>query len=195
VDEEEKTYKHKGKYTPAVGADLSGLNEIVLDSMSKNLGGRPCRYENNKIGLERFTQKTYEFFQRIAELNAEKPAEQCTIPSIELWALFLGCDRNTILNYAKRGGEWASTISYFKNAIAAFKLELGSHGKIPSLVLIFDLVNNGNYFNTNEFKPGMNEPGADSNTGKIEQKLSETNLVWDSELNDFVQILEVDSDG
>ena len=72
---------------------------------------------------------------------------------IESWACFLGITRATIASYERTRGEyWQQFIAVVKNGIAAAKKEAAFHGQLQPMIAVFDLANNHNYKNTNEFK-------------------------------------------
>lgn len=59
----------------------------------------------------------------------------------------------TILTYEKtRGEDWKQFIGLMKSAIVACKKQLAFRQKIPTVLIIFDLVNNADYFNVSEYK-------------------------------------------
>ena len=83
----------------------------------------------------------------------ESGIEKKVMVDIESWACFLGITRATIASYERTRGEyWQQFIAVVKNGIAAAKKEAAFHGQLQPMIAVFDLANNHNYKNTNEFK-------------------------------------------
>lgn len=53
--------------------------------------------------------------------------------------------------YGKRNVEWREAIDTVRNAIATCKVQLASHYRVPPIVHLFDMTNNFDYYNTNQF--------------------------------------------
>ena len=143
--------KKQNQALPIETDDMTASLNIVISSIRKS-GGRPCKYEADADGLERFREKTLEFFEYVNEINQNPEIENKIIPDIESWAVYLGTTRKTILDYARRSDEWQETIELYKNAIASVKKEMAFHYKVPPMFSVFDLANNHSYKNTSEFK-------------------------------------------
>lgn len=109
-------------------------------------------YPDDDAGFKAFCDTTVSFFENLEAANQNREIKQQLIPDIELWACYLGLSRQSVWIYEKRGGRWAEYIRRVKDLIAAGKKQLALHGTIPSLLAVFDLVNNHGYQNTNEFK-------------------------------------------
>lgn len=180
------TTKNKGTCIQVVGDDMEGISNIIITAY-KNLGGRPAEYPDSEEGLEKFRQKTIEFFEHVAAVNEENGLEKGVIPDIELWCSFLGITRTTVFNYEhKRGGEWSETIQYIKTLIAAYKKQAGLTYKIPPMILAFDFCNNHNYHNTSEFKITA-EPASEETKQRqaIDEELKENGLRWNEDTQSF----------
>lgn len=136
---------------PLQPGDMSDLIELALSNIHK--GGMPKKYEDDEQGLQEFITKSKDYFQAIAAQNraVDDPA-QMLIPSVEMWACFLGISRMTLVNYERRSDEWGNAINFFKTVIYSVKNELAAHGKLSPVLLIFDSVNNYSYRNVAEFK-------------------------------------------
>lgn len=125
----------------------------ILDMCISSLKGKPAKYEESPKGLEDFRQASIDYFEYLAAVNHDPQTENFLVPDIESWACFIGITRMTLLNYEKnRSQEWKDTIRQFKEAIASIKKQLAFRQKIPSVIAMFDLTNNHNYVNSNEFK-------------------------------------------
>lgn len=123
------------------------MTTIILE----NLGGRPCIYPDTEEGLKTFIENSKGYFSYLESANNKLEERQQIIPDIEGYCLWLGIERTTLSRYRKRDSEWGEVINLFKNAIAVSKKQLALKGKIPSVLAVFDLVNNHDYFNTNSF--------------------------------------------
>lgn len=168
------------KCEPIECGDLTAVLDLVITA-TKAHNGRAVSYPNTKEGLDTFTENTLNFFEYCETVNAnpELGDKQKLIPDIELWGSFIGVTRKTILMYERRGGEWETTITYFKNHIAAIKKQLAAHGKIPPLITIFDLTNNHGYVNASEFK--ISDIQEDTNKTSIDEQARANDLVWNDE--------------
>ena len=147
---EKKQFKRGLPVEPMQPGDLADVIEIALKNVSK---GRVANYECDNEGLQRFFDTSKDYFQSIAEQNrAAGDLSQMLIPSIEMWCACLGISRRTLLTYQRRGEEWQNVIEFFKTIIYSCKFELGNHGKISPVLLIFDSANNFSYKNVSEYK-------------------------------------------
>lgn len=158
--------------------DTAAVNDLICACM-KNTGGRPFKYANTEEGLQSFTETAQAYFAYVQSANNKLEEKQQIIPDIEGLTLYLGIDRSTLSRYHSRGGEWEKTIDYIKNAIGFSKKQLILKGRIPSIVGVFDLVNNHEYFNTNSFviehkAAADNENNADD----LEESIRAAGLVW-----------------
>lgn len=146
----EKQYKRQG-YAPDLSDsdNISAVTNILLETIK---AGRPAAYEDNIEGLEAFKKSTISYLEYVRQTNASG-IEKKVMVDIESWACFLGITRATIATYERTRGEyWQQFIAVVKNGIAAAKKEAAFHGQLQPMIAVFDLANNHNYKNTNEFK-------------------------------------------
>lgn len=152
-----KEYKRKDHKEYASSIDLvsesSDIYDLVISSMERH-NTRPPVYSNTPEGFEQFKQMTICFIKEIRERNvgAENSKRMRLIPSVEMWATYLGVTRQTINNYEHSYEQYFQDyIKLFKNAIASIKKELAENGKINPMLHVFDFCNNYGYVNTNNF--------------------------------------------
>lgn len=146
----EKQYKRQG-YAPDLSEsdNVAAVTNILLETLK---AGRPAAFEDSIEGLEAFKQATIDYLEYVQQTNASG-IEQKVMVDIESWACFLGITRATIATYERTRGEyWQQFIAVVKNGIAAAKKEAAFHGQLQPMIAVFDLANNHNYKNTNEFK-------------------------------------------
>lgn len=146
----EKQYKRQG-YAPDLSDsdNISAVTNILLETIK---AGRPAAYEDSIEGLEAFKKGTVGYLEYVQRTN-ESGLEKKVMIDIESWACFLGITRATIATYERTRGEyWQQFIAVVKNGIAAAKKEAAFHGQLQPMIAVFDLANNHNYKNTNEFK-------------------------------------------
>lgn len=146
----DKTYKRQG-YAPDLSEadNISAVTNILLETIK---AGRPAAYPDTTQGLEDFKQNTISYLEYVQHTN-ESDIKKKVMVDIESWACFLGITRATIATYERtRGGSWKEFIAVTKNGIAAAKKEAAFHGQLQPMIAVFDLANNHNYRNTNEFK-------------------------------------------
>lgn len=143
--------------------DLQALINLGIQSLKK---GR-AKYPNNTEGLKALEQGIIGYFQYISDTN-ERLEDKPVFPDVEGMCVYLRINRQTLLNYEARGGEWALLIGNAKTTIASIKKQLGSTFRIPPILQIFDLTNNAGYVNSGEFKlkqetpPDMITPALDT---------------------------------
>lgn len=146
----EKQYKRQG-YAPDLSEsdNVAAVTNILLETLK---AGRPAAFEDSIEGLEAFKQATIDYLEYVQQTNASG-IEKKVMVDIESWACFLGITRATIATYERTRGEyWQQFIAVVKNGIAAAKKEAAFHGQLQPMIAVFDLANNHNYKNTNEFK-------------------------------------------
>lgn len=146
----EKQYKRQG-YAPDLSDsdNISAVTNILLETIK---AGRPAAYEDSIEGLEAFKKGTIDYLEYVQQTN-ESGIEKKVMVDIESWACYLGITRATIATYERTRGEyWQQFIAVVKNGIAAAKKEAAFHGQLQPMIAVFDLANNHNYKNTNEFK-------------------------------------------
>lgn len=149
----------RGQNTASLKKVASGMNgseiNAVLSAGIRSFHKGFATYPDTQIGLETFRKDTEAYFTYCKEQNelATQNNANAVVPDIESWAAYLGTTRRTILRYEKsRGEEWQQAISAAKEIIIACKKQLAFIGKMPPVLAIFDLTNNGDYVNSNEFK-------------------------------------------
>ena len=145
------SYKKRGKVLPMETDDLTACLALAMGSLREHKG-KAAVYENNAAGLERFQERTLAFLQRIDEINKDLAEPKKIIPDMESWSLYCGVCRKTLFNYRQRGAEWERFIERVIDAITLCKKTLAFHGKLPPVVLFFDLTNNAGYVNSSEFR-------------------------------------------
>lgn len=160
----EKEYKRQNFKDYDSNIDIlsasSDVYDIAIESMERHKT-RPPVYSNDSEGLKLFIDNTLEYLKEIRERNAEaeNSKRMRLIPSIEMWATYLGITRQTIHTYETTyNSDFKDFIQRFKNVIAMVKKELAENGKIPPVIHIFDFVNNHNYLNTNNVTVNQMNP-------------------------------------
>lgn len=167
--------KRGGKATKLETGDSKAIEELIISSIRK-CGGRPSYYPDTEEGMELFRNKTLEYFEYIETVNNDPAIEKKLIPDIESWAVFLGTTRQSIWEYSQRSKEWYELIQFFKDSIFAFKKQMGEHGKVPQVLLIFDACNNFGYKNTSTFNTEL----------KLEYEMKKDNLKL-PDLSEYLQ--------
>lgn len=145
-----KEYKRQG-YAPDLSEsdNVSAVTRILLETIK---AGRPAAYPDTPQGLEDFKEATVKYLEHVQKVN-ESGIEKKVMVDIESWACYLGTTRATIATYERtRDEKWQEFIAVTKNGIAAAKKEAAFHGQLQPMIAVFDLANNHNYKNTNEFK-------------------------------------------
>ncbi len=163
--------------------DMTAILDMAID-VSTSRAGRPAEYPFTTEGLDRFINKTIDYFEYVNSINANPELERKLIPDIENWAMYLGVTRQTIWSYQQRGREWKDTIDYYKNVIAAVKKQLAMNYKIPPMVYVFDATNNHGYVNSNQFTLNQNKPETEPKDN-IDEQLKAAGLIWNEELQEF----------
>lgn len=163
--------------------DMTAILNMAID-VSNSRMGRPAEYPYTTEGLDRFINKTIDYFEYVNTINANPELERKLIPDIENWAMFLGITRQTIWSYQQRGKEWRDMIDYYKNVIGAVKKQLALNYKIPPMVYVFDATNNHGYVNSNQFTLNQNKPETEPKDN-IDEQLKAAGLIWNEELREF----------
>lgn len=146
-----KEYKRKG-YAPDLSDcdNISAVTQILLETVK---AGRPPAYPETEQGIEKFRKKTLEYINHVQGINSGDDDSKKVIVDIESWACYLGITRATIASYERtRNNDWKQFIAVVKNGIAAVKKEAAFHGQMQPMIAVFDMANNHDYKNTNEFK-------------------------------------------
>jgi len=152
--EQQTKYKRKGDCLPLERDDLTAVLHIVIDDLERN-GGTQAKYPDTKHGREVFVQNCLAYFKYVDGINQnDDPNTKRMIPDIESLCSWLSISRKTLLMYSRRSDEWEETIDKVKNAICACKKQAGFSGKLPPLLMIFDLSNNFGYKNASTFVAG-----------------------------------------
>lgn len=162
-----KPFKNKNECLLTESDDLQGITSLCIESLKKHKG-KQAIYGLNE--LPRFIEDVTAYFQMLHDCNEDLDPNKQLFPSIEGLCVFLGLTRKTFSAYAKRNAEWNEAIEQTRNAIVSVKVQLASHGRIPSLVHIFDLTNNYGFFNTNQFTLTA-EPPRDEVSPRIDSKI------------------------
>lgn len=178
------------QYYPFENDNTQAALKLSLESL-KRTGGRPAEYSNTVAGLEAFRQKSIDFFEYVSSINANSDLEKKVFVDVENWTSFLGISRMTLSNYVKRGGEWATTIDYFKNHIFSIKKQAAMHYAIPPMVFALDAINNHSYYNTNEYHITVEQPQnkKEEERAALEQEITKAGLVWNEESGEFLPAL------
>lgn len=126
--------------------EIMAITKQVLENPQMN-------YPNDDVGFEAFRTNTISYLNYVQQVNASGNLDKQIIPDIEGWANFIGLTRRKI-NYMQktRSEKWADLIDQMKNGISACKKQLALNGQISPVMAIFDLTNNHDYVNSNEFK-------------------------------------------
>lgn len=162
-----KPFRNKNECLLTESDDLQGITTLCIESLKRH-GGKQAIYADDE--LPRFIQDVTSYFQMLHDSNEDLDPSKQLFPSIESLCVFLGLTRKTFSAYAKRNAEWNEAIEQTRNAIVSVKVQLASHGRIPSLVHIFDLTNNFGFFNTNQFTLTA-EPPRDEVSPRIDSKI------------------------
>ena len=138
----------KGQYVPLENDDMTAVLNLGIQALKR---GANAKYEADEDGYRRFVQRSQEYLDYVNSINQNPDIENKLIVDIESWCVYCGITRETLRNYDMRGGAWHSFIDYFKEVVVMVKKQLAFTYKIPQVFATFDLVNNHQYHNTNEF--------------------------------------------
>lgn len=145
-----KPFKNKGECIEIQNDDLQAVTELCISSLKKH-GGKQALYADTPQDLKRFMDDVTKYFQMLHDANEDTEPDKQLFPSIEGLCLYLGFSRNVLSQYGKRNVEWREAIDTVRNAIATCKVQLASHYRVPPIVHLFDMTNNFDYYNTNQF--------------------------------------------
>lgn len=167
---EYKRFKEGVDFLPSTGGELNDLLDVCIanfQSMIKR-NGRPPTFET----VEQLQSAIMSYFEYIKLANEDDTRELKLIPDIEGLAAHIGVTRDTLNRWENDNyNNFSDTIKSAKNAIAAYKKQLGLHGKIPPLVLAMDMNNNHGYTQKQEVVVTPNSPLAvDTNPIDIASK-------------------------
>lgn len=148
----------RGEYELLEAGRADDLTEVVKLGIKSLEGARfrkclPPKYEPDEQGLENFVGECEKYLQKINEINSSLDEPFAVIPDHEGLCAFLGISRETYRKYKARSERWAYCIGLIDTVITSCKKSLALRGKVPPMFAIFDLVNNGGYYNTNTFTP------------------------------------------
>lgn len=138
----------KGDYLPMESDDLTAVINLGIQALKR--GARP-KYRESEDGYQAFVECSQEYLDYVKQINDNPAIEKKLVIDIESWCVYVGITRETLRQYEARGGAWKEFIAYFKEIIVMCKKQLAFNYKIPPMFATFDLVNNHNYRNTNEF--------------------------------------------
>lgn len=172
----------KGKYEVMTADDPTlALIDIGIESLQR----RPPKYDATAEGLERFRQRTIEYFDHLKRVNENREGEQRLIADIESWCVFLQITRTTLFNYRKnRNADWAEFIDRTRDLILSMKKDQAMRFKAPPMVFVFDAVNNFGYRNTNQIEVVTDTKAEEK--AQVEDDLTEAGLVWDPVAGEYV---------
>jgi len=179
--------RRKGECLPLETGDMTAVLNLITSSL-KRYGGMPYKYPPTEEGLKLFVDRSQSFFEYVNEVNADPNLEKKLIPDVETWSVYIGITRQTIYEYAARGGQWATAIDFFKNAINSAKKQLAFSYKIPAMLYVFDSVNNHSYHNVSEFHVSAAPSNVVSEQSELERELISNGLTWDDNKGEFEAI-------
>lgn len=126
---------------------------LAIRSMDM-LQGRTTKGGNQYKTVEELQDGIKKYWQYIIQRNSG--GELRIVPDVEGMALFLGTTRMTLRTWEVENTHgFAETVKIAKNAIAAYKKQMGLAGKIPPVFAAIDFNNNHDYVQrqTIEVKP------------------------------------------
>ena len=138
----------KGEYLPMENDDLTAVLSLGIQALKR---GAVAKYTADKEGYERFIEHSQQYLDYVNAINQNPDIAKKLVVDIESWCVYCGITRETLRQYDSRGGIWHDFISYFKEIVVMCKKQLAFNYKIPPMFATFDLVNNHQYHNTNEF--------------------------------------------
>ena len=143
------------------GKDIDNANQwvdmalLAIRSMDM-LEGRTS-YASKYVTVEDLQQAIKEYWQYIIQRNSG--GELKIVPDVEGMALFLGTTRETLRKWERENTRgFGETISVAKNAIAAYKKQMGLSGKIPPVFAAIDFNNNHDYVQQQRVDVRVNNP-------------------------------------
>ena len=182
-------YRPAGKdfQPPAELDDLTEILETGVERIKKN-NGRPCSYPCTKEGLQKLAEACAGYIEHLNSVNSAKSEDQQKLlPDYEGLCCFCGISRRTMLTYEKtRPPEWGELIDYYKTLIMSGRKQLGSLYKISPTLELVNWTNNFGYVNTSEFKLTAQSSAEAEKQATLENKLDESGLVWDEDLQEYV---------
>lgn len=160
-----RTGTNEGKYKKMQGGwkkpgkamqsdEIHAIIELGRKGLEHWNEGIPKEYPPTQEGFELFVAKTSAYFNYIEEVNMSLgDGEASLIPNLESWCLFCGITRNKLYQFVERKDHrWAEYIDEVKNIFTATINQMSYTGKMPSVIAMFEKVNNYGYHNTSEYK-------------------------------------------
>ena len=130
---------------------------LAIRSMDMIQGKAPFRTGNRYTTVEELQEAIKEYWQYIIQRNSG--GELRIVPDVEGMALFLGTTRNTLRKWEVENTRgFSETVQVAKNAIAAYKKQMGLSGKIPPVFAAIDFNNNHDYVQKQVTEINLNNP-------------------------------------
>lgn len=143
----------KKPYKVMQGDELKAIIELAKNGLKTWNNGASRNYPPTPEGLELFKERSMDYYDYIQTQNEELKDSPKLIPDIEAWCTYCGITRKQMYQFQERkNGDWNGFIELFKDTILAAKKQLALNGNIPSVIAMFDMVNNHEYHNTSEYK-------------------------------------------
>lgn len=147
----------KSKCLPVSKDDLQEVCRMSSMCIRDYIKRGVAVYADSDQGLQALLERASEYFEYVQNTNGQDSDELKLIPTVEGLCGFLGVSRQSLFQYEKRSDKWHEAIAYIKNLIANTKMQLALRGKLPALVLFFDLGNNNGYQPANHARPEQQE--------------------------------------
>ena len=146
--------KNKGSCYALEPDDMQAISAMAITALERHKGRQGVkRYGDTPEDIDSFLEDCISYFEMLKTCNEDKEPEKMLYPSVETLCLHLGISRTSLFRYAQRSEAWSEAVDVARNAIAAARVELATHFKIPPLIHLFDLCNNHpHYHNTSEFR-------------------------------------------
>lgn len=134
--------------------EIHAIIELGMKGLEHWNEGVSLEYPPTQEGLELFIAKSNAYLHYIDDVNMSMDEDASRlIPDVESWCLYCGITRYRLNQFKERkSGDWSGFIDSFMTFIAVGKKQLALTGKIPSVIAMFDMVNNHEYHNTSEYK-------------------------------------------
>lgn len=143
----------KKPYKVMQGDELHATIELAMQNLDNWHDGVLRTYPPTQEGLDLFIARSTAYLRYVDEQNMELTDSPKLIPDVESWCVYCGITRRQMYQFKERkSGDWEGFINYFLEVIASSKKQLALNGNIPSVIAMFDMVNNHEYHNTSEYK-------------------------------------------
>lgn len=130
---------------------------LAIRSMDMLQGKGSYRSGNRYNTVEELQDAIKQYWQYIIQRNSG--GEIRIVPDVEGMALFLGITRMTLRKWEVENTHgFSETVQIAKNAIAAYKKQMGLSGKIPPVFAAIDFNNNHDYVQKNVTEVKLNNP-------------------------------------